>query len=812
MIHSKLASRLLFLIYIFAPLPVLAVDRNVPADFPTIQAAITVALPGDTVILAPGTYTGDGNRDIDLGGKALTLRSSDPNDPAVVSSTIIDCQAGVSDPHRALVFTHGETASTVIDGLTLTHGWADYGGAVYCTNSSSPTIRNCTITNNSANYYGGGIYCTSNSSPRIQNCRIQNNATVPLAPGQGGLDGGGIYCTGGSSPAISNCTISANSGKSGGGLYCNASHPTISFCVFTANTGSGSGGGIGCWTSSPTITNCLFTDNAANYTGGSISCDNYSNPTIRGCTFSRNSATLYGGGGIACNGSSNPSIKNSILWDNLPAEIKLLSGSPQVTYCDVKGGWSGQGNMDLDPLFADPNNGDFHLKSTAGRWDPNANGGAGGWVVDDVTSPCLDSGDPNSDSSGEPNGLVPIVDMGYYSNTPYASSSPGRVLLTTQVTGGNGTISPPTRQYNLGSIIPLTATPNTGYRVKAWTGTNNDPAYDTTSNSVTITAEKTVTVEFELIPVPGILTVDTTPIKGAIWIDGESLGAAPKSKSMTEGEHTISFGDISGYTKPTDVVVTMQNNHNQTITRAYVPIPAEPGTLSIDTTPVKGDIFVDGANWGAGPQSKPVTPGSHAVAFGDVAGYAKPASLTADVIKGQTTTISKEYTPIPILNITPPNREVTDVSGTTTFEVKNVGLGSMPWTSEIVDGATWLTIDSGASGEDAGTITLSYTTNISPISRAGWVRITATGATHSPFAAIVTQQRTAYPGDLNGDSATDVADSILAMRMTLGLDVPTNGTTYDPNSLPTRADFTLDGAVTIDDVIKIHRMAVGLDK
>ncbi|GAG52121.1 unnamed protein product, partial [marine sediment metagenome] len=79
-----------------------------------------------------------------------------------------------------------------------------------------------------------------------------------------------------------------------------------------------------------------------------------------------------------------------------------------------------EGNIDADPLFADAANGDYHLKSQAGRWEL----GSQSWVIDDVTSPCIDAGDP-----GTPVGLEPlpnggIINMGAFGGTAEASKSP----------------------------------------------------------------------------------------------------------------------------------------------------------------------------------------------------------------------------------------------------------------------------------------------------------------------------------------------------------------------------------------------------
>jgi len=71
-------------------------------------------------------------------------------------------------------------------------------------------------------------------------------------------------------------------------------------------------------------------------------------------------------------------------------------------------------------LFADADNADYHLKSQTGRWVPNSQS----WVQDDVTSPCIDAGDPNSSISDEPEPNGGIINMGAYGGTPEASKSP----------------------------------------------------------------------------------------------------------------------------------------------------------------------------------------------------------------------------------------------------------------------------------------------------------------------------------------------------------------------------------------------------
>ncbi|MCK4606243.1 MAG: right-handed parallel beta-helix repeat-containing protein [candidate division Zixibacteria bacterium] len=335
---------------------------HVPGDQPTIQAGIDAAVNGDTVLVANGTYTGDGNRDIDFGGKGIVLRSENGPD-----FTIIDCNCSVIDCHRGFFFHSGEDSAAVVDGFTITDGCGCYGGyteqsvgsGIRCDSSSSPTITNNTISGNSA-IGGGGISCNDHSNPIISNNTIRGNSAF--------FGGGGISCNDHSNPTISSNTISGNSGFSGGGgISCNDhSSPTISNNTISGNSAKG---GIG----SPGH-------------GGGISCDN-SNPTISNNTITRNSAG--DGGGISCHQSS-PTITNSIIWANTGGQI---SGSPIVAYCDIAGGWEGEGNINTNPLFVDPYNDNYDVCSQ---------------------SPCIDAGNPDmldADGTGSDIGV-------FYPNHP----------------------------------------------------------------------------------------------------------------------------------------------------------------------------------------------------------------------------------------------------------------------------------------------------------------------------------------------------------------------------------------------------------
>ena len=230
-----------------------------------------------------------------------------------------------------VTFSTAETETSVLNGFKIRNGNSYDGGGIHCS-EASPTITNCTIIENVADHNGGGIWCYPNSSPTITNCTISGNST--------GNDGAGIFCYDGSSPQISNCIITGNiTPYSGGGIFCR----------------------IG---SNATITHCTISANAAG-----------------------NAAGIY-------SHSSNPIITNCIVWQNYFSEIGGYPLPQLVTYCDIKGGWEGAGNINEDPLFV--GGGDYHLY---------------------LLSPCVDAGRNErvyTDLDGRPRPQRAGFDMGAY--------------------------------------------------------------------------------------------------------------------------------------------------------------------------------------------------------------------------------------------------------------------------------------------------------------------------------------------------------------------------------------------------------------
>ncbi|HUU94894.1 MAG TPA: right-handed parallel beta-helix repeat-containing protein [Phycisphaerae bacterium] len=298
-------------------------------DYLTIQEGIDAAQDGDDVVVCDGIYTGPGNKNLDFGGKLITVRSE--NGP---ENCIIDCE----DDGRGFYFHSGETAESVMDGLTIGNGRVGDGAGIYCTNQSSPTITNCAFTDNVADVGGGAICCWDFSSPTITNCTIMGNI--------GSYYGGGaVYCERYSSPTISNCTITTNTGKDGAAIHCWTScSPSILDCTISGNTTTamGNGGAIYCYESSPTLTDCVVSANRA-WEGGGLYCESQSGPTIANCRFASNVASSSswdeGGGGICCRSSSSPNITYCTIAQNAARSgggiLCCESSDPTIEHCTL---------------------------------------------------------------------------------------------------------------------------------------------------------------------------------------------------------------------------------------------------------------------------------------------------------------------------------------------------------------------------------------------------------------------------------------------------------------------------------------------
>lgn len=251
--------------------------------------------------------------------------------------------------------------------------------------------------------YWNGIYFTdiASDSSKLEYCLINGTGSADPAIQL-------VYAN----PTINHCSVVGNNRN---GIYCNQSSPVISNCVVSDNvTGvPENGAGIACnHYSNPTILNCLITSNNATWDGGGINCWDHSSPTITNCTIVGNHAS--NGGGLQAANASYPVGVNNIIWGN----SDQISGTGfTCAYSDIQDGYTGEGNINLDPFFVDPSNGDYHLQSVVGSYHNNL------WLPDLLHSPCIDAGHTDSSFVNEPAPNGGRVNMGVYGNSIQASLS-----------------------------------------------------------------------------------------------------------------------------------------------------------------------------------------------------------------------------------------------------------------------------------------------------------------------------------------------------------------------------------------------------
>jgi hypothetical protein len=259
---------------LIAALPyALASTINVPKDQPTIQAGINAANNGDTVLVAPGTYT----ENIDFLGKAITVKSSQgPHVTRIVAS----------NSGCAVTFDHAEGVNSVLKGFSLKGGVDTCGINV---NAASPTILHNTITGNHS-CDGAGI-SVSWGSPIIKGNIISGNFHDQCS---GGIGGAGIAVTGQGSAQIIGNLISGNDGGNGfagGGISLwAAGTPTVMNNIILNNTIQTGGGGIGieaCCSDAIVVQN-LIIGNSASDVGGLYSFPNSGAPVFVNNTFTNN--------------------------------------------------------------------------------------------------------------------------------------------------------------------------------------------------------------------------------------------------------------------------------------------------------------------------------------------------------------------------------------------------------------------------------------------------------------------------------------------------------------------------------------------
>jgi len=346
--------------------------------FADLQTALSVALAGDEVWVAEGTYkpaAPGGEREAAfelppcvmlLGGFAGSAEQPEQRDPTAYPTILSGDLNGDDGPdflNNADNSFHVVTAGPLcadcgLDGFTVSGGNAAANGGGLLCDYGCPAIVNCVFQENFSSFNGGAVYIIG-SAPVMVNCRFEGNLST--------MNGGAIASLFSGATLIASTFVNnASMAHNGGGFYDQFGAPTLINCAFYGNTANGTvGDGAGAFSlgGTPNFINCLFSGNislGANSEGGGLQ-NNFADATVTNCTFSRNVGTR--GGGIY-NYNSTAVVNNCLFWDNTDSsgsgEAGQMDGvDSQVTvdYTSLQGWtgqWSGIGNNGDDPLFVDP--------------------------------------------------------------------------------------------------------------------------------------------------------------------------------------------------------------------------------------------------------------------------------------------------------------------------------------------------------------------------------------------------------------------------------------------------------------------------
>ncbi len=366
---------------------------EIPADYSDIEVALGVAIDGDTLRVAPGTYYPQGQFGIDFAGKAVCLMSSDGPELTTIDFRDVTTDPGIpGDPapeYIGMVFHSGEDSSTVVDGFSLTGVDSQFGSrhgyCLRCEHNSSPLLRNLIFIGNHS-HSGGGLLSIE-SSPRVEDCVFISN--------RASWSGGGIGAEGGSL-IVRRTLFESNSGNTGGGISlwseATATIENVRFIDNTAHsiffndlTYAGFGGAVCTFNATGILSNCLLAENRSTSnvenasTGGAI----YSGASVlrvESCTLVGNWDEGIANGGHLSYSSSQIDVSNSIFAfaSEGGGIYQFDTGSAVDIRCtdvfgNVDGDYLGEvadqtginGNISADPLFCDLEDGDYHLDAAS---------------------------------------------------------------------------------------------------------------------------------------------------------------------------------------------------------------------------------------------------------------------------------------------------------------------------------------------------------------------------------------------------------------------------------------------------------------
>jgi len=413
-------------------------DWNVPARQENCRRVVTGTGKDESALIDGFTVTGATGPAVDMKMKNSAFRRCCFVDNAQAgihtwrcNSVLTEC---VFERNRRSwgAFTSSDGDATLTDCVFVDNG----GGGIQSTGSLD--LLRCSFVANS-----GAVDCTRQLTARA--CTFVGNTGWRAAVSAGG------------SVTLVDCRFLGNSASrmGPGALGTSGDSVRVSRCLFAGNTtrgiGSIAGGAIENHATVMKLANCVFAGNSGGPFGPGAIFTSMAILEISNCTFVDNrgqpaSVLMY-----AILPGARAELTRNIVRDGPEPFTSLFGREPQilVTYSNIEGGYEGRGNFDSDPLFVDPGHwdpngtpedpdddvyvvGDYHLKSQAGHWDRATET----WVFDEVTSPCIDAGDPNAPLGAEPFPNGGFVNMGAYGGTSEASRSYfGEPVCETHIAG-----------------------------------------------------------------------------------------------------------------------------------------------------------------------------------------------------------------------------------------------------------------------------------------------------------------------------------------------------------------------------------------